>query len=235
MRPPSRRPRGVAQVMIATICVLGGCARDAQPATSGASVPATSASSTTTAAVSTHSSSDQFDPTLHAELVAMFEADQQERTGEGLPPGTKLPPARDYTRAQRLKEIVADHGWPTWSLVGEAGGTAAWVVAQHADFDPDFQTEMLELMRAAVDAGEADPVELAYLEDRVLVNTGQPQRWGTQVRCRAGVPAPATPIVDEATLDDRRTTLGLETLAAYYDQLSLMCADEAADGQGPAG
>ncbi|HEY3485640.1 MAG TPA: DUF6624 domain-containing protein, partial [Ilumatobacteraceae bacterium] len=176
-----------------------------------------------------------FDESLHAELVAMFEADQQERTGEGLEPGTKLPPSRDYTRAQRLKEIVAEHGWPTWSLVGEDGGTAAWVVAQHADFDPEFQSQMLELMRAAVDDGEADPIELAYLEDRVLVNTGQPQRWGTQVRCRDGVPAPATPIVDESTIDHRRTEIGLDTLAAYYDELAMMCADEAAEGHGPDG
>jgi hypothetical protein len=38
----------------------------------------------------------------------------------------------------------------------------------------------LELLRAAVDAGEAAASDLAYLEDRVRVFAGQPQLYGTQ-------------------------------------------------------
>ena len=230
--------RASAQTFILLVSALVACAEDTRDtaATLAPDPPSTSTSmAATTTAATAGTASERFDAVLHAELIAMFEADQQERTGEGLPPGTKLPPSRDSTRAQRLKEIIAEHGWPTWELVGVDGGTAAWVVAQHADFDREFQAEVVELMRAAVDAGEADPIELAYLEDRVLVNTGEPQRWGTQVRCRDGVPAPATPIVDEATVDDRRTELGLEPLADYYDELALMCANEEAQGQGPAG
>ena len=172
---------------------------------------------------------------LRSELLEMMRQDQIERTGEGLPPGTKLPPMQDRTRAARLAEIVAEFGWPTYDLVGVDGGTAAWLIAQHADHDVDQQAEWLTLLEEAVAEGQADPTELAYLTDRVAVNLQQPQQYGTQIRCRAGVPAPATPIEDAATVDTRRGEVGLGTLDAYYAELSMMCAQEAADGQGPAG
>lgn len=160
----------------------------------------------------------------------MMRDDQQERTGEGLPPGTKLPFNRDYDRATRLQEIVAESGWPTHARVGEDGGTAAWLVAQHADFDVELQARALGLMRRAADEGEADVTEVAYLADRVAVNGGVPQTYGTQVRCRDGRPAPATPLRSPDQVDALRLRVGMESLATYYDELAMMCADEAAAG-----
>ena len=158
--------------------------------------------------------------------------DQAERTGNpDLPPGTKLPPPKDYSRTARLKEIVEVHGWPTYDLVGEDAASAAWLVAQHADFDVAFQDEALGLLRRAVQDGQADPTELAYLDDRVQVNLGRPQTYGSQVRCQAGAPAPATPLRDPAGVDDLRRGVGLGTLEAYYGELSMMCANEEMEGQ----
>lgn len=168
---------------------------------------------------------------LRAELLQMMRDDQQERTGEGLPPGTKLPPAQDYTRTARLKEIIDDVGWPTHTMVGEDGGTAAWLIVQHADFDVEFQERALALLDAAVLEYEADATEAAYLADRVAVNRGRPQRFGSQVRCSAGEPRPATPLERPADVEDLRAEAGMEPLADYYDELRMMCAQEAADGQ----
>jgi hypothetical protein len=108
-------------------------------------------------------------------------------------------------------------------------------VAQHADFDVAFQRQVVELMTAAVAEGQADPTELAYLVDRVAVNSDEPQTYGTQIRCRAGEPAPATPILDPEGLDARRAGVGLGPLEEYYEELAMMCADEAAEGQQPLG
>ena len=172
------------------------------------------------------------DEALARELVDMGEEDQAERTGDpGLPPGTKLGPPQDYARTARLKEIVAEHGWPTVELVGVDAASAAWLVAQHADFDVVFQQEARDLLREAVQDGQADPTELAYLDDRVQVNLALPQTYGSQVRCQGGTPAPATPLVDPARVDDLRHEVGLGTLEAYYDELSMMCANEEMEGQ----
>jgi hypothetical protein len=156
---------------------------------------------------------------LRRELLDMMEADQAERTGESEANG-------DESRAARLREIIDEHGWPTFDLVGREGARAAWLIAQHADFDVEFQAEALDLMRAALEADQADATEVAYLEDRVAVNRGQPQRYGTQVRCRGGRPEPATPIVDAPTVDARRAQVGLEPLADYDEALAEACAAE---------
>jgi hypothetical protein len=171
------------------------------------------------------------DALLRDELLDMLAADQVERTGGGLPPGTKLPPARDYDRAQRLRRIVEARGWPTHDEVGKQGGTAAWLVAQHADFDVAFQQWALAQMTAALREGQADRTEVAYLADRVAVNTGAPQVYGSQVRCRDGKPRPATPLKRPDDIAGLRHRVGMEPLREYYAELAMMCADEAAAGQ----
>jgi hypothetical protein len=173
------------------------------------------------------------DPGLRDELLAMQRADQQERTGAGLPDGALLPPSQDYFRTQRLKKVIAASGWPTIAAVGTDGASAAWLVAQHADFDPDFQEQVVGLMTPLVASKQADPTDLAYLVDRVAVNRGRPQTYGTQIRCRSGKPAPATAINDPAGVDARRAEVELGTLAQYYAELAPMCAEEAAQGQQP--
>jgi hypothetical protein len=32
--------------------------------------------------------------------------------------------------------ILSTRGWPGWTLAGEDGAAAAWLLAQHADGDP---------------------------------------------------------------------------------------------------
>ncbi len=155
---------------------------------------------------------------LQAELVEMMDADQAERTGQVAGNG-------DRARTERLAEIIDEHGWPIRSLVGTDGATAAWLIAQHSDQDMEFQERALELMRAAVDDEEADPTELAYLEDRVASNRGEPQIYGTQVSCVEGTPQPR-PIADEEHVDERRAEVGLPPLSEYLEEMAAPCAEE---------
>lgn len=163
---------------------------------------------------------DVAEPELRRELLDMQEADQAERTGES-------GEWNDRERTDRLAEIVDEHGWPGFALVGEDGATAAWVIAQHSDLDVDFQERALDLMRTAVDEDDADPTELAYLEDRVALNTGGPQVYGTQVGCVDGRAEPAE-LSDPEGVDERRAEVGLPPLADYLAELEPDCAAEAA-------
>ncbi len=142
------------------------------------------------------------EPELRDELLEMMEADQAERTGDT--PAV----SNDQARTDRLREIIDEHGWPTCDLVGEEANSAAWVIAQHADQDVEFQQQALELMREAVADGVADATELAYLEDRVAVNTDRPQRYGTQVQCVDGHAEPQE-LEDPDTVDERRAEVGM--------------------------
>jgi hypothetical protein len=150
------------------------------------------------------------EPELRQELLEMQDADQAERTGE-------VNANHDAERTDRLKELIGEYGWPTRRMVGEDGASAAWLIAQHADQDPAFQREALALMCTAALAGEADVTELGYLVDRVAVNAGEPQVYGTQVGdCVDGRALPQ-PIADEAHVDERRAHVGMEPLEEYLE------------------
>jgi len=160
-----------------------------------------------------------FNQELHDELIAMFDRDQAGRLGGEDNEG-------DQRRTERLGEIVDEFGWPGLSLVGKDGEDAAWTIAQHSDLDPEDQARFLEELRAAFEQGEASPGNLAYLEDRVAVAQGKPQTYGTQVGCGPDGPVPATPIADEAGVEQRRTKAGLDPLADYLAEMAEICAEE---------
>jgi GNAT superfamily N-acetyltransferase len=156
---------------------------------------------------------------LAAELLRMAAEDRRIRTppdGDDafvrlLTVEERIEHARvDIGHADRLREIVAEHGWPGVSLVGEEGADAAWLIAQHADRQLDLQRELLPLLAHAARIGEAKPSHLAYLTDRVRMNEGRPQVYGTQIADAAGTP---WPIEDPDGVDERRRALGLGPLA----------------------
>lgn len=119
----------------------------------------------------------------------------------------------DAKHTARMKAIVARHGWPLRSMVGDDGAVAAWLLVQHADLDPEFQRRCLELMQAAP-PGETNRQNVAYLTDRVLVNEGKKQLYGTQFWLVRGELVPR-PIEAEAELDQRRKSVGLSSMNEY--------------------
>jgi hypothetical protein len=203
--------RLVPLVLVAT---LVACADDDDDG-GAASVVSVSLTSTTTVA----EVGDVAEPELRAELLAMMEEDQAEQSGQVT--------TNNYEqRTARLVEILDEHGWPGFDLVGADGSTAAWVIAQHADTYVELQERALELLRAAVADGQASHGDLAYLEDRVAVKRGEDQLYGTQITCDAGngPPVPQTPIADEENVDERRAEAGLPPLADYIQEMQEICS-----------
>jgi hypothetical protein len=125
-----------------------------------------------------------------------------------------------------LKAIVRRHGWPGRSLVGEEAASAAWLLVQHADHDPEFQRECLDLMEKAVERGDASAQDWAYLTDRVLRAEGRPQRYGTQFT----ESLEPQPIEDRERVDERRASVGLGSLEEYRQQIIRNYGDPSADG-----
>lgn len=118
-----------------------------------------------------------------------------------------------------LKAMVAQHGWPTYDMVGEDGARAAWLLAQHADADPSFQGRVLELMEPLVQEGQAPADAFALLTDRVLLARGEPQIYGTQFGGGAdGITRPR-PTADWSGVDARRASVGLEPTADYAERI----------------
>jgi hypothetical protein len=119
----------------------------------------------------------------------------------------------DANNTKWLKGVIEKHGWPTNSLVGKDGANAAWLLVQHADADPKFQRQSLDLM-AKVPKDEVSQTNLAYLTDRVLLAEGKKQLYGTQFTSVDGKWVPR-PLEDAANVDKRRAEVGLPPLAEY--------------------
>ena len=114
-----------------------------------------------------------------------------------------------------LKADLASNGWFLVSRDGPEADNAAWLMAQHADGDLPFQKRILALLEPLVARHETSPKNYAYLYDRVAVNEGRPQRYGTQGGCTgAGLWEPGPTEAPEG-LDARRASVGLGTEAAY--------------------
>lgn len=64
-------------------------------------------------------------------------------------------------------------------MVRNDGCEAAWKVAQHAIPDPQLQQRCAALLEASVEANEALAWQFAMLTDRVLMEKGEPQIYGS--------------------------------------------------------
>ncbi len=123
----------------------------------------------------------------------------------------------DKKNTERMKEIIAEIGFPSISKVGIEGSHDAWLLIQHADHDVEFQKMCLGLMKA-LPLSEVARRYIAYLEDRIRVNEKRGQVYGTQFDQIDGKHVPQ-PIEDENNVDKRRAQMGMDTLA---DQIALM-------------
>jgi hypothetical protein len=126
--------------------------------------------------------------------------------------------ALHIAHAHALSEMLAD-GWPTASEVGEDAQEAAWLIAQHAISLPPLQRRCRDLLLDAADRGEAPGWQAAMLTDRIRVLEGRPQVYGTQFDWDDGGEMSPVPIEDPAGVDQRRSKVGLESLAEKTQRL----------------
>jgi hypothetical protein len=143
------------------------------------------------------------------ELIEMAERDQKMRKSNTW--NDKV----DTENTKRMQQIIDQIGWPTISKVGKTASHDAWLLVQHADHNVLFQKRCLQLLRK-IPIKEIRKSNIAYLEDRVRVNQGKKQVYGTQMyfddKKKVYVPRP---IEDPDNVDLRRKQMGLEKLEDY--------------------
>jgi hypothetical protein len=172
----------------------------------------------------------QFDQALADELKTLAEIDQ---VAAYIPQGeyTKLSDEEwnsfkdSVFRANqtRAAQIFEKYGFIGYDLAGEAGSADFWLLIQHSDHAPNFQSAVLEKMKIEVDRRNADSNTYGLLVDRVNLNTGKPQVYGTQVTYDMEI-GKAFPINlgDSASVNVRRKVLGMESLESYLNDMTEM-------------
>ncbi|MCD8073269.1 MAG: hypothetical protein LUE10_08975 [Alistipes sp.] len=126
----------------------------------------------------------------------------------------------DYMRridAQSAREVTAviDRvGWPGEDMVGSEGAETVFLAIQHAD-DLEVQQKYIPLLRQAVLEGRAEGWQLAFLTDRILMNQGKKQIYGTQkvISYTDDSESYIIPLEYPERVDSLRAEIGLEPLA----------------------
>ena len=117
-----------------------------------------------------------------------------------------------------LRKIINTFGFPAWDCVGKSGANKFWLLVQHQDSHVEFQKEVLQLMEQKWMKGKVSAVDYAYLVDRVKVNTGELQVYGTQFDLNAErsthIPKP---VIDPPNLNARREKMNLGTIESYME------------------
>ena len=116
-----------------------------------------------------------------------------------------------------VKDILTTYGWPPRNIVGNNASTL-WLVIQHAD--TDTQKQVLPILKEAVKSKAIKASQIAMLQDRILVNLGNKQIYGTQLYQDDNGKYQFYPIEDEENVNARRSEVGLETIEDYYLRIS---------------
>ena len=152
-------------------------------------------------------------------LAAMVELDQSVRNMEWTEETMKLAEVVDSTNTAKLKQLIEQYGFPTWKLVGQYGQMNAWTIAQHSS---DYLPHFLKQYRKAVEENNATRRELAYLEDRYLIENDSLQIYGTQFLYNVkDSTAYLYATVDMEHLDDRRISVDLNPMDEYLKRAQL--------------
>lgn len=175
-----------------------------------------------------------FDTKLRTELMKIAAADQAPRMKLGAlqkehgwpPPDSLLKPllremeVADSINLLRIVQILETRGWPKKSVVGMQAASTAFLVIQHADLPT--QEKYLPMAEQAVRDGDLLPSSLALLIDRIRVRNNKPQLYGSQLRQDDKTGATVFyPIEDEAKVDERRKSMGLEPLSEYAKRFGI--------------
>jgi VWFA-related protein len=120
---------------------------------------------------------------------------------------------RTETNGARFCQILKESGWPTKDAVGPDGAGAAFYLLENSA-SLELQNELFPVIVAAVKRNVIPKHELARLVDRMRVDAGMKQLFGTQASIINGFLV-LPPIEAEAQVDSRRRQFGLVPLAQY--------------------
>jgi hypothetical protein len=153
-------------------------------------------------------------PALRDQIEALYRTDQAVRSKDGFSE-EKMSEA-DAANGAALRGIFARYGVPTFRMVGPEASSDFVLMAQHQS--PEFRKPVLPLLKANVDAGQADPGSYAMVFDRLQSDSRKKQLYGQNLICDSQHPKlHEGEIEDPDHVDERRASIGLMRLSLYVE------------------
>ncbi len=124
---------------------------------------------------------------------------------------------QDSLNLVTVEAIIDKYGWLGANKIGDQANRTLWLVIQHCN-QVKVQQKYLPLIKASVLKGETPASKYAFLVDRIAVNLGEPQVYGTQICTdRETGQKQVCPITDPENVDERRKEVGFEPLQEYLE------------------
>jgi hypothetical protein len=122
--------------------------------------------------------------------------------------------AKDSLNLIQIDDILNNYGWLSAIDVGDTASMTIFLVIQHSNLAN--RLKYLPVMRDAVKKGKAKAKHLALLEDRVALEQGKKQIYGSQIGFNIiDSTNYVLPLEDPENVDKRRSAVGLEPIAEY--------------------
>jgi hypothetical protein len=120
----------------------------------------------------------------------------------------------------RIEKIIAEQGYPKRSEVGDHAASVAFQIIQHSNLE--IQKKYLPVLEELAKKDEIFKEDWALLLDRVLVNEGKEQVYGSQVHENPETgKGELYPVEDEKNLNKRRAEIDLIPIEDYLKYMGI--------------
>ena len=108
-----------------------------------------------------------------------------------------------------LLAMAPSDRWFTVEDYGEEASRAAFLIVQHGD--EELRRRFVPLLEPLVGTGRIDDANYAMMYDRLAVEEGRLQRYGSQFACK-GQESEVAPMEDPDGVDARRAAMGMNSM-----------------------
>ncbi len=163
-------------------------------------------------------------PELRQELLQLLDDDLriEKEAAEAADSQTSRMAALHDRHRDRLRTVLARHGWPGWPLVGADGQQAAIKLFQRECADADLLALAVVAVRDAVARSYATNRELALMIDCSRVGQRRPQVYGTLYVTLTDGRLVRFPVEEPDKVDARRALAGFGTLRQQEEEMGLV-------------
>ena len=118
--------------------------------------------------------------------------------------------AYDSMALSEVTTIIDNYGWLGISEIGITPNSALFITIQHA-LDDAVRKKYFPLLKASAEQGESSMADMATMQDRILINDGKDQIYGTQYQL-VDNQKEYFPIQDIKNVNKRRRKVGLKKI-----------------------
>jgi hypothetical protein len=120
----------------------------------------------------------------------------------------------DHRNQELIISIIEKCGMPTLNEVNQKQMDAIWLGLQHTE--NKYRIKYFPLIEKAVKNGDLSKEQYALMKDRILMDEGKPQIFGSQIKN-----GKLYDLEEPETVNERRQEMGLEPIEDYLKRFDI--------------